>query len=86
MSAFEIALSDLGSPVQTDNIAAVLTRSTRIGRSEFSVVNQFDTGWHINSTDRLLLLDGDKTDGEDLLIGVGVQRENLRFEIQRIST
>ena len=88
VSAFEIALSDLGSPVQTDNIAAVLKSKVDIELDEvfeFSVVNQFDTGSAYKPIGRsgFFSFDGDKTDGEDLLIGVGVQRENLRFEIQR---
>ena len=88
VSAFEIALSDLGSPVQTDNIAAVLKSKVDIELDEvfeFSVVNQFDTGSAYKPIGRIVFFsfDGDKTDGEDLLIGVGVQRENLRFEIQR---
>ena len=88
VSAFEIALSDLGSPVQTDNIAAVLTSKVDIELDEvfeFSVVTQFDTGSAYKPIGRIgfFSFDGDKTDGEDLLIGVGVQRENLRFEIQR---
>ena len=88
VSAFEIALSDLGSPVQTDNIAAVLKSKVDIELDEvfeFSVVTQFDTGSAYKPIGRIgfFSFDGDKTDGEDLLIGVGVQRENLRFEIQR---
>ena len=88
VSAFEIALSDLGSPVQTDNIAAVLTSKVDTELDEvfeFSVVTQFDTGSAYKPIGRIgfFSFDGDKTDGEDLLIGVGVQRENLRFEIQR---
>ena len=88
VSAFEIALSDLGSPVQTDNIAAVLTSKVDTELDEvfeFSVVNQFDTGSAYKPIGRIgfFSFDGNKTDGEDLLIGVGVQRENLRFEIQR---
>lgn len=88
VSAFEIALSDLGSPVQSDNIAAVLTSKVDTELDEvfdFSVVTQFDTGSAYKPIGRIgfFSFDGDKTDGEDLLIGVGVQRENLRFEIQR---
>ena len=88
VSAFEIAISDLGSPVQTDNIAAVLTSKVDTELDEvfeFSVVTQFDTGSAYKPIGRIgfFSFDGDKTDGEDLLIGVGVQRENLRFEIQR---
>jgi hypothetical protein len=88
VSAFEIALSDLGSPVQTDNIAAVLTSKVDTELDEvfeFSVVTQFDTGSAYKPIGRIgfFSFDGNKTDGEDLLIGVGVQRENLRFEIQR---
>jgi len=88
VSAFEIALSDLGSPVQTDNIAAVLKSKVDIELDEvfeFSVVTQFDTGSAYKPIGRIgfFSFDGNKTDGEDLLIGVGVQRENLRFEIQR---
>ena len=44
VSAFEIALSDLGSPVQIDDIAAVLTRKVDTELDEvfeFSVVTQF---------------------------------------------
>ena len=47
VSAFEIALSDLGSPVQIDDIAAVLTSKVDTELDEvfeFSVVTQFDTG------------------------------------------
>ena len=88
VSAFEIAISDLGSPVQTDNIAAVLTSEVDTELDEvfeFSVVTQFDTGSAYKPIGRIgfFSFDGNKTDGEDLLIGVGVQRENLRFEIQR---
>ena len=87
VSAFEIALSDLGSPVQSDNIAAVLTSKVDTELDEvfeFSVVTQLDTGSAYKPIGRIgfFSFDGDKTDGEDLLIGVGVQRENLRFEIQ----
>ena len=88
VSAFEIALSDLGSPVQIDNIAAVLTSKVDTELDEvfeFSVVTQFDTGSAYKPIGRIgfFSFDGDKTEGEDLLIGVGVQRANLRFEIQR---
>ena len=88
VSAFEIALSDLGHPVKTANIAAVLTSKvdTELGKVfEFSVVTQFDTASAYKPIGRIGLFsfDGDKTDGEDLLIGVGVQRENLRVESQR---
>ena len=88
VSAFEIALSDLGSPVQSDNIAAVLTSKVDTELDEvfeFSVVTQFDTGSAYKPIGRIgfFSFDGDKTDGEDLLIGVGVQRENQRFEIKR---
>lgn len=88
VSAFEIALSDLGSPVQIDNIAAVLTSKVDTELDEvfeFSVVTQFDTGSSFKPIGRLgfFSFDGDKNSGEDLLIGVGLQRENIRFEIQR---
>ena len=88
VSAFEIALSDLGSPVQIDDIAAVLTSKVDTELDEvfeFSVVTQFDTGSACKPIGRIgfFSFDGDKTDGEELLIGVGVQRANLRFEVQR---
>ena len=81
-------LLDLGSPEQTDNLAAVLTSKvdTELGEVfEFSVVPQFDTFSTYKPVDRIgfFYLDGDKTDGEALLIGDGVQRENLRFKIQQ---
>jgi len=52
---------------------------------EFSVVTKFDTGSSFKPIGRLgfFSFDGDKNSGEDLLIGVGLQRENIRFEIQR---
>ena len=52
---------------------------------EFNMVTQFDTGPTYKPIGRIgfFSLDGDQTYGESLLIGVGVQRENLRFEIQR---
>ena len=88
VSAFEITLSDLGSPVQIDNIAAVLTSKVDTELDEvfeFSVVTQFDTGSSFKPIGRLgfFSFDGDKNSGEDLLIGVGLQRENMRLEIQR---
>ncbi len=88
VSAFEIVLSDLGSPAQIDNIAAVLTSKVDTELDEvfeFSVVTQFDTGSSFKPIGRLgfFSFDGDKNSGEDLLIGVGLQRENIRFEIQR---
>ena len=56
VSAFEIALSDLGSPVQIDNIAAVLTSKVDTELDEvfeFSVVTQFDTGSSFKPIGRL---------------------------------
>ena len=52
---------------------------------EFSVVTQFDTGPAYKPIGRIgfFSFDGDKTDGDELLIGVGDQRANLRFEVQR---
>jgi hypothetical protein len=52
---------------------------------EFSVVTQFDTGSSFKPIGQLgfFSFDGDKNSGEDLLIGVGLQRENILFEIQR---
>ena len=88
VSAFEIALSDLGYPVQTVNIAAVLTSKVETElreKFEFSVVMQFDTGSAYKPIGLIGLFsfDGYKTDGEDLMIGFGVQRKNRRFEIHR---
>ena len=56
VSAFEITLSDLGSPVQIDNIAAVLTSKVDTELDEvfeFSVVTQFDTGSSFKPIGRL---------------------------------
>ena len=88
VSFIEIALSDLGSPVQVENIASVLTSKVDTDLEEvfeFSVVTQFDTGSSFKPIGRLgfFSFDGEKNSDEDLLIGLGLQRENIRFEIQR---
>ena len=73
LSAFEIALSDPGSPEQIDNIAAVLTSKvdTKLDEVfESSVVTQFDTDLSFKPIGRLgfFSFDGDKNGGEDLPI------------------
>ena len=52
---------------------------------EFGVVTQFDKSSAYKPIRRVgfFSFDGDKTDGEELLTGVGVQRANLRIEVQR---
>ena len=88
VSAFEIGLSDLRSSAQIHNISAALTSKvdTELDEaSEFSVVTQFNTGSSFKPIGRLgfFSFDGDKNSGVGLLNGVGPQRENIRFEIQR---
>ena len=56
VSAFGIALSDLGSPVQIDNIAAVLSNKVDTELDEvfeFSVFTHFDTGSSFKPIGRL---------------------------------
>ena len=84
MSLFEIAPWDLGSSVQIPNIAAVLTRKVDTeldGVLESCVVTQFGKGLSFKPIGRLgfFSFDGDKKSGEDLLIGLGPQRESIPF-------
>ena len=52
---------------------------------EFRVVTQFDVGSAYKPIGWIgfFSFDGEKTGGEDLLIGFGAKREDLRFEIHR---
>ena len=88
VSAIEIGMSDLGSPVQIDNIASVLASKVDTDLDqvfEFSVVTQFEVGTSFTPIGRIgfFSFDGDKNNADDLLIGLGVQRDNIRFEVQR---
>ena len=85
----EIAIADLGSPVNVENPVGVTTAQVDLEYDqafEVSFVNQFDIGrGNMRPIARLgvVKLDGDKNDDTDIVVGVGLQSGRFRVELQR---
>lgn len=83
--SFELAMADLGSPVNPKNIAAIVGRKTDFEYDEvyeFSFVNVFDIGRDYKPLGRVGMFsyDGDFSNQDELLFGLGVMRGPFRLE------